>query len=78
MSFVVKFFGPNFESPLINSGNGNGKSSLNRQSSVTPLQKFVEVKNRINQVFQEVEKYVRETSAFLKGKKACQMKFLTH
>lgn len=44
----------------------NGKS-LRFSPRSTPLKKFVEAKNRINSVFNELQQYVTETTDFLSG-----------
>lgn len=43
------------------------KSSAFTDSDVSPLQIFVQAKKRINDIFQQIEGYIKETSDFVQG-----------
>jgi hypothetical protein len=49
-------------------GSGDGPRTAIIDSSSSPLQVFVQAKKSINDIFTEIEEYVKETCNFVQGK----------
>ncbi len=49
-------------------GGGGGSIKIDSSNSSSPLQIFVQAKKSINDIFTEIEEYIKETCVFVHGK----------
>ena len=53
-----------------------GSRHLREAPTASPLQIFVRAKKKINDIYQEIEEYVAETTNFLEGKYLCYFSYI--